>query len=105
MKGDIDKFYVVTFKDGGWLSNATTELELGRSSVNVDGSWSGSLIAFFKSQGKVVPSISVLEIYKELVERILTGTRGAPASKLTGRSEIVQTERLEMVNKTIELIK
>jgi hypothetical protein len=45
VKGDIDKFYVVTFKDGGWLSNAATELELGRSSVNVDGSWKGSLIA------------------------------------------------------------
>lgn len=43
--GDIDKFYVVTFKDAGWLSNVATELELGRASVNNDTSWRGSMIA------------------------------------------------------------
>lgn len=43
--GDIDKFYVVTFKDGGWSSNVATELELGRSNVSRDTAWRGSLIA------------------------------------------------------------
>jgi hypothetical protein len=43
--GDINKFYVVTFKDGGSSSNMATELELGRSNVSLDTSWRGSMIA------------------------------------------------------------
>lgn len=48
VKGDSTKFYPVTFNDGGWNSNAATELELGRSNVHNDAPWSGSLIAKFR---------------------------------------------------------
>ncbi|SFM78549.1 hypothetical protein SAMN05428949_0782 [Chitinophaga sp. YR627] len=48
VKGDIDKYYPVSFFDGGWLSNVATDLELGRSSTNNDGSNSGSMIAKFR---------------------------------------------------------
>ncbi|SHM97085.1 tail fiber protein [Flavobacterium chilense] len=45
--GDIDKFYPVTFYDGGWYYNAPTNLILGRSSVHTDSDWRGSLMAAF----------------------------------------------------------
>lgn len=48
VNGDIDKFYPVTFLDGGFSSNAATELEIGRSSVHMDGDWRGALIAKFR---------------------------------------------------------
>ena len=46
--GDLDKFYPVTFYDGGWGSNVATNLKLGRSSVHTDSEWRGSLIASFQ---------------------------------------------------------
>lgn len=45
--GDVTKFYPVTFSDGGWPQNATSELELGRSSIHTDANWRGSLFARF----------------------------------------------------------
>ena len=47
VKGDIDKFYPVTFNDGGWYSNVPTTLNLGRSNVHQDATWRGSLMATF----------------------------------------------------------
>ena len=46
--GDIDKFYPVTFYDGGWDNNIATELSIGRSSVHLDATWRGSCIALFR---------------------------------------------------------
>ncbi|WP_119791334.1 tail fiber protein [Flavobacterium anhuiense] len=47
VNGDIDKFYPVTFYDGGWAVNAPTNLTLGRSYVHTDASWRGSLMSQF----------------------------------------------------------
>jgi hypothetical protein len=47
VNGDIDKFYPVTFYDGGWPNNVPTNLILGRSNVHGDSSWRGSLMASF----------------------------------------------------------
>ncbi|CAM4113002.1 hypothetical protein SAMN06265348_103295 [Pedobacter westerhofensis] len=46
--GDLDKFYPVTFLDGGWDQNIATELDLGRSAVHYDSDWRGSMIAKFR---------------------------------------------------------
>lgn len=46
--GDLDKFYPVTFFDGGWSNNVPTVLTLGRSSIHADASYRGSLMATFK---------------------------------------------------------
>lgn len=46
--GDIDKFYPVTFYDGGWVNNVPTNLKLGRSNVHVNSDWRGSLMANFE---------------------------------------------------------
>lgn len=48
VNGDIDKYYPVTFYDGGWNNNVATELKIGRSSVHTDSSWKGSLMASFR---------------------------------------------------------
>lgn len=45
--GDIDKFYPVTFHDGGWVNNTPTNLTIGRSNVHSDSNWRGSLISTF----------------------------------------------------------
>lgn len=45
--GDGDKFYPVTFIDGGWGYNEPTNLVLGRSDTHQDSNWRGSLIATF----------------------------------------------------------
>jgi hypothetical protein len=47
VNGDFDKFYPVTFYDGGWVNNVSTKLALGRSSVHFNSDWRGSLIADF----------------------------------------------------------
>jgi len=47
VNGDIDKFYPVTFYDGGWAYNAPTNLILARSNVHYDSDWRGSLMASF----------------------------------------------------------
>nr|WP_315176504.1 tail fiber protein [uncultured Flavobacterium sp.] len=47
VKGDIDKFYPVTFNDGGWNKDVPTMLRLGRSNVHQDVTWRGSLVAAF----------------------------------------------------------
>ncbi|WP_212003286.1 hypothetical protein [Chitinophaga sp. HK235] len=48
VKGDLDKYYPVAWKDEGWNNNTASELEIGRSSVHVDGDWRGSVIAKFR---------------------------------------------------------
>ncbi|MEX6690312.1 hypothetical protein QTN47_22570 [Danxiaibacter flavus] len=48
VKGDLDKFYPVTFSDGNFWTNIATEVEIGRSDVHRDGSWRGSLISKFR---------------------------------------------------------
>ena len=47
VNGDSDKFYPVRFLDGGWNTNAPTNLVLGRSSVHANSMWRGSLMASF----------------------------------------------------------
>lgn len=47
VNGDFDKYYPVTFYDGGWLVNAITELELGRNNVHENSQWRGALMAKF----------------------------------------------------------
>ncbi len=46
--GDIDKFYPVTWTDGGWDNNVASELEIGRSYVHLDANIRGSMIAKFR---------------------------------------------------------
>lgn len=46
--GNANTYYIVTFIDGGWNTNEATELEIGRSAMNLDGASSGSLIAKFR---------------------------------------------------------
>lgn len=46
--GDFDKFYPVTFSDGGWGLNTASKLELGRSQIHENTSWRGSLMAKFE---------------------------------------------------------
>jgi hypothetical protein len=48
VNGDLDKYYPVSFLDGGNGSNAAVELQIGRSSVHRDSSWRGSIIAKFR---------------------------------------------------------
>ncbi|MBO9205411.1 MULTISPECIES: hypothetical protein [Niastella] len=48
VNGDLDKFYPVSFYDGGWDSSAATEVAIGRSSVHTNSSWRGSVIASFR---------------------------------------------------------
>ncbi|WP_369014642.1 hypothetical protein [Flavobacterium anhuiense] len=45
--GDIDKFYPVTFADGGWNNNTPTNLILSRANIHLDSTWKGSLMASF----------------------------------------------------------
>ena len=47
ISGDHDKFYPVTFADGGWYLNIPTELILSRTEVHENGDWRGSLMAKF----------------------------------------------------------
>ncbi len=47
VNGDLDKFYPITFLDGGWGYNIPTKLFLGRSNVHADSEWRGSLISEF----------------------------------------------------------
>jgi RHS repeat-associated protein len=65
---------------------------------------SDAMNAYFKSKGKTIPTKEQLEAYKELSERIIQGTRGAPASKASTKGLEVQTQRLEMINETLKLI-
>ena len=48
LQGDLDKFYPVTFHDGGFAKDDATELEIGRSATHLDSSWRGALIAKFR---------------------------------------------------------
>ncbi|MCH5718190.1 hypothetical protein [Niabella hibiscisoli] len=45
--GDLDKFYPVTFNDGGWDNHVPTKLIIGRSNVHENETWRGSLMAEF----------------------------------------------------------
>jgi hypothetical protein len=67
--------------------------------------YSAEMNAFFKSGGTQAASKEGLQAYQELATRILNGTGGAPASKLTETALKVQTQRLEMINKAIQNIK
>jgi hypothetical protein len=51
VNGDFDKFYPVTFYDGGWDNNTATELSIGRSDVHGNSTWRGSVIAHFRYHG------------------------------------------------------
>lgn len=48
VRGDADKYYPVTFFDYGWDNNAVSEVSIIRSSVHLDATWKGSLVAYFK---------------------------------------------------------
>lgn len=45
--GDDALFYPVTFYDGGWEFNRSTNLKIGRSNVHINSTWRGSFIANF----------------------------------------------------------
>lgn len=45
--GDWDKFYPTVWRDDGWFNNATSHLEIGRSSVHENSDWRGTLMAKF----------------------------------------------------------
>lgn len=45
--GDKDKFYPVVFKDMNWPNHIPTEIRIGRSDVNYDEQWRGTLMAKF----------------------------------------------------------
>jgi RHS repeat-associated protein len=66
---------------------------------------SAEMNTFFKSGGKVIPEKAILQNYKELTTRILNGTGGAPASKLTEVSFQVQSQRLDVINKALKINK
>jgi hypothetical protein len=46
--GDLNKFYPVTFFDGGWENNVATVLDIAQPYVNEGGSLRGALIASFR---------------------------------------------------------
>lgn len=46
--GDENTYYPVVFEDKGWDNNEATVLEINRSDVHGDKSWSGSLMSRFK---------------------------------------------------------
>lgn len=48
VQGNLDRFYPVSFNDGGYPNNVATELEIGRSDTHRGGNWSGSVIARFR---------------------------------------------------------
>jgi len=48
VNGDLDKYYPVTFFDGGWSNNVATELEIGRSLLARDSALRGAIIAKFR---------------------------------------------------------
>ncbi|WP_437921158.1 RHS repeat domain-containing protein [Sphingobacterium sp. LRF_L2] len=66
--------------------------------------YSTELNTFFKSGGTKIASKDALLSYKELATRILNGTGGAPATKLTETALKVQSQRLEMINKALEIM-
>jgi RHS repeat-associated protein len=65
---------------------------------------SDAMNAYFKSKGKTIPKKEQLEAYKELSERIIQGTGGAPASKASTKAIEIQSQRLEMINETLKSI-
>jgi hypothetical protein len=67
--------------------------------------YSTELNSFFKSGGSQMASKDALLSYKELAIRILNGTGGAPATKLTETALKAQTQRLEIINKALETLK
>jgi hypothetical protein len=48
VNGDVDKYYIVRFKDNAWIHNIAAELEIGRSRVHEDSAWHGSIIGRFR---------------------------------------------------------
>ncbi|MBB5649147.1 hypothetical protein [Pedobacter cryoconitis] len=48
VQGSVNKFYPVIFTDGNWGNNRATELEIGRSDINLNEGWRGSLISKFR---------------------------------------------------------
>ena len=92
-----DEVATVTAKAGGQLG--FKELQ------TLTKTYSGEMNAFFKSGGTQVASKEGLQAYKELATRILNGTGGAPASKLTETALKVQTQRIEMINKALQNFK
>ncbi|HEY9262259.1 hypothetical protein [Chitinophaga sp.] len=46
--GDIDKFYPVVFTDSAYDQSEASELQIGRSSIHLDGNYRGSIIATFR---------------------------------------------------------
>lgn len=47
VQGDFDKFYPVTFEDGGWFTGGPTTLNLGRPDVHTNSNTRGSLMSKF----------------------------------------------------------
>jgi hypothetical protein len=46
--GDINRFYPVTWTDGGWNNNEFSEIIIGRSSIHENASLRGSLMSTFR---------------------------------------------------------
>jgi hypothetical protein len=83
VKGDIDKFYPVTFNDGGWVNNVPTNLQLGRSSVHQDSDWRGSLMADFSfhtsnwGHGSNFINANIIPSYSGTITSFIGGWRDA----------------------------
>ncbi|KRD05413.1 hypothetical protein ASE21_20870 [Flavobacterium sp. Root901] len=81
--GDIDKFYPVTFFDGGWNTNVPTNLKLGRSDIHLNSTSRGTLMANFDyhvtnfGYGSYFIDANVKPALNGLYENFIAGWRDA----------------------------
>ncbi|OMP74909.1 hypothetical protein [[Flexibacter] sp. ATCC 35208] len=57
----------------------------------------------FRSNGKDIPKESILNIYKELAERIVSNAPGVEASQRSPNALAEQTRRLEMIKSMFKI--
>lgn len=86
--GDLDKFYPVTWTDGGWHVNSASEITIARSSSHTDGGFRGSIIAAFKYHTTMWGHLSNFidaEIYQDLdpSKQFIGGWRDATTNNVS----------------------
>ncbi|MBV8252992.1 MAG: hypothetical protein JO154_10335 [Chitinophaga sp.] len=96
VNGDLDKFYPVTFYDGGYDVHQATILQIGRSEVhenetgmpNLNGGWPGSVIATIRfhshNYGNASSFINA-DIYQYDPRPLIAGWKDASVNNLTRR--------------------
>ncbi len=89
---------------GMWAARRLRQMEFGELQA-LTKTYSTELNTFFKSGGSEMASREALQAYKELATRILNGTGGTPATKLTETALKVQSQRLEMINRALEILR